>query len=571
MRRYRFRAGLFAIAFIAASIGFVAGLLHAGHTPRDLLVAVGVDGLVVDAAEPPQTSPNLEPPSQPGTAQILLVGDVLPLEDRDYFSSARSLIRSADIAICNLECPISSHGLATPMKLTDGGRVRHNEYLFRAPPPQAQRLADAGFDGITLANNHLMDFGGEALLETLHLLDEAGIRHTGAGPDLAAAREPMTFDVDGQIIAVMARVKASTLPAAGDFAATDQTAGTVFAHCDDTGRPDRESAAELRADIADACRQADVVIASFHWGEEAAENPTPEQRNLAHLAVDAGADIVIGHHPHVLQGVEIYRGHPIVYSLGNFAFPTPWESNHFSAAFELRVSAGECTELVFHPIRLRFNAGDPALAQRADAERILDRLTRLSEGLGTQCRRIDGSPPGLRIEGSRKAADEPEPAVSCAIDPHPDLSGMATVRFPAWDFEDGQKVTRQRMVVVAEDLADEVVEIFREIYRANERFPIHEVIGYNYRTVAGSEDRLSFHALGRAIDINRAENPMIMDGRKIVHLDEPPYEPGRWRPSEDRYSIPPDGSVVRAFTSRGWRWGGTWRSCKDYQHFDNPP
>jgi hypothetical protein len=147
---------------------------------------------------------------------------------------------------------------------------------------------------------------------------------------------------------------------------------------------------------------------------------------------------------------------------------------------------------------------------------------------------------------------------------------MAVVSFLAWEFEDSERVARERRVAVAREVAEEVQAIFREIYEHEERFPIAEVIGYDYRTVAGSEDRLSFHAAGRAIDLNRRQNPMIEDGRRIVHPDEPPYEPGEWRPGDDPYSITPGGSVVQAFTSRGWRWGGNWTSMKDYQHFDKP-
>ncbi|MBD3293152.1 MAG: hypothetical protein GF393_09525, partial [Armatimonadia bacterium] len=182
-------------------------------------------------------------------------------------------------------------------------------------------------------------------------------------------------------------------------------------------------------------------------------------------------------------------------------------------------------------------------------------------------------PPRVVVDrDSLPLADEPAPADESvfSVAQHPELDGMAVVTFLAWDLDGGQKVAHPRTVVVHQKLADEVLAIFREIYEDDERFPIHEVIGYDYRTVAGGGDRLSWHAMGRAIDINRAENPMIQDGRKIVHPDEPPYEPGEWRPAQNPYSIPAGGSVVEAFTSHGWRWGGTWRSCKDYQHFDRP-
>jgi hypothetical protein len=146
---------------------------------------------------------------------------------------------------------------------------------------------------------------------------------------------------------------------------------------------------------------------------------------------------------------------------------------------------------------------------------------------------------------------------------------MSVVHFLVWDLEEKKKVTRELTVVVHRNLAPQVLEIFKGIYHDKERFPIHEVIGYNYRTVLGGKG-LSKHALGRAIDINRAENPMYQGGKKLVHPDEPPYQPQEWRPGKDLYSISREGSVVRLFKARGWQWGGDWHSSKDYQHFVKP-
>lgn len=509
-------------------------------------------------------------PTAPRRARLLLVGDVLPLEDRDCLASVRRLVSAADLAVCNLECPLSTHGVKCPAKLAEDGRPLHREFLFRAPPSQAQRLADAGFDAVTLANNHIMDYGGEALLETLSALDAAGLAHCGSGPDEAAAREPAIARVEGQTIAILAYATAHTLPDTPGFAATDQTAGTVLL----TGRgdaPTRRSKRILREDIRGAAGRADLVIVAFHWGTEASGGPGALPRSLAHLAVDCGADLVIGHHPHVLQGVELYEGAAVCYSLGNFAFRTPWEPNRDSATFEVEIERGVWRRIVMRPVRLDERDGDPRPARGEDLERITQRIVRLSSELGTGCEVLDDPP---RVVITNPDPQEPSGLLQAeeecfAVEPHPELEGMATVHFLAWDLEGQRKAPRSRTVVVNAALAGEVLEILREVYLDPERFPIHEVIGYDYRTVTGGS-RLSWHATGRAIDINRAENPMIRDGRKVVHPDEAPYQPGEWRPGEDPYSIPPDGSLVRAFTGRGWRWGGEWSSCKDYQHFDKP-
>jgi poly-gamma-glutamate capsule biosynthesis protein CapA/YwtB (metallophosphatase superfamily) len=504
MRRVTTGPAPCAVAAICLLAGFTAGLLQAGTSPEEIIFALGIDRPAAREEEPsrPSTPDSGEP------ARILFVGDVLPLGDRDYFARVAPLIASADFAVANLECPISSHGVRTPLKLTAAGRTMHNEFFFRAPPAQAMRLADAGFSAVTLANNHVMDFGGEALLETFSLLDDAGILHTGAGRNRVTAREPVVATVRGQSVAILAYADAATLPGTAHFAATDRTAGTVFVRGDGSGRLDADSAQMLRDDIAGARERADVVIASFHWGTETSDEPDPLQRSLAHLAIDAGAEIVVGHHPHVLQGVEIYRGRPIAYSLGNFAFPTPWESNQLSAALEVRIEDGGWGGLTWHPVRLEHGTGIPAPAQGADATRIMGRIKRLSEALGTVSQVPDGRPPRLEIDRD---------SGGFGVGPAPTLPGMSEVRFLAWDIEHGRKVSRARSVVVAQELAEEVAAIFRDIYEHRERFPIHEVIGYDHRTVAGSEDRLSWHALGRAIDINRAQNPMLMDGATIVH------------------------------------------------------
>ena len=569
---------LLAVAALCFSGGWFIGssdesLLEALHATTAQLRShygvscAGAEAEIIEAFKPVDVR-------EPGEVSVLLVGDLLPLEDRDYLRFATELISSADIAIGNLEAPISRHGRPTPLKFDERGRVIHNEFIFRCPPSQAQRLADAGFDGMTLANNHIMDYGGEALLATLRKLDEVGMKYAGAGRDMAAAREPMIFDVAGHTLAILSYVDCYTLPGTEYFAATDQLAGTVFVHGCSAGQPTEQTRQMLENDLRNARERADLVLVSFHWGSEVTRQPDPFPQNLARLCIDAGADLVFGHHPHVLQGVEIYQGRPVIYSLGNFVFPTKWESNHYSAALEVRIKEGTWEKLIFHPVKLRFRAGDPVPARGEDLHKIVNRITGLSAQFGTECvfENVEGNPTVVIRNPS-----PPEPRTALLKkeeehffhEAHPELSGMSTVHFLAWDLADEGKVAKQRTVVVKSSLAAEVMEIFAEIYLAPERFPIHEVVGYNYRTVAGGSG-LSYHALGRAIDINRAENPMIEGGRKIVHPDEPPYEPGEWRPGEDPYSITPDGSVVKAFKSRGWRWGGDWYSVKDYQHFDLP-
>jgi poly-gamma-glutamate synthesis protein (capsule biosynthesis protein) len=150
-----------------------------------------------------------------------------------------------------------------------------------------------------------MDFGEAALVETLQNLKNNGILATGAGPSLAAAREKTVLRVNGGDVAFLAY--SLTLPV--EFFSASDHAGTA------PGYP-----AYVRSDIARAKASADYVVVSFHWGQEGAVMPHRNQVTAAHAAIDAGADVVLGHHPHVLQGIEQYKQGIIFYSLGNFAF-----------------------------------------------------------------------------------------------------------------------------------------------------------------------------------------------------------------------------------------------------------
>lgn len=204
------------------------------------------------------------------------------------------VLREADIAIANLESPITDS--------TDTSVEK--EFLLRADPVAVKSLKDS-IDIVTLANNHIMDYGEEGLRDTLSLLDSHGILHTGAGADLDQARRPAVVDVGGVKVAVLAF--SNTLPKS--FYAKKDSPGTFPGFVK-----------YIRRDVRDARSHADIVIVSFHWGEEGLKHPKDYQVRLAHLAIDSGAHLVIGHHPHTIQSVEIYRNGLIFYSLGNFVF-----------------------------------------------------------------------------------------------------------------------------------------------------------------------------------------------------------------------------------------------------------
>lgn len=293
------------------------------------------------------------------------VGDIMlagrwaaGIKKRGFDSTFRATadeLAKGDINLANLESPIASGG--TEFK---GKRFR-----FRAEPEVAQALAKAGFHLVTLANNHSMDFGVQALAETIENLTASGIAWVGAGENLSEARKMTLYTVRGVKVAFLG----FSLTQPVEFFAARNRPGTT---------PGLENI--YTADIARARAEADYVIVTFHWGKEGSTTVQPYQRNAAHKAIEAGADAVIGHHPHVLQGVERYRNGIIFYSLGNFAFASIGNSATSSAIVRLRLDdakrEAEIVPLDVLNSRVRFQP-KPLSGNRAKA--VIDQLNRLSQ------------------------------------------------------------------------------------------------------------------------------------------------------------------------------------------------
>lgn len=316
-------------------------------------------------------SPSFARESIEGELRVAAVGDImlggtaapeLALYGYDYpFAHVKELLGQASVVFGNLEGP-----------LTDGGRpFEGKQYVFRSPPDRvAPALARAGIGLVSLANNHVMDYGLDGLRDTLGALDAAGIRYAGAGENLAAARRPAFVEAGGVRLALLAY--SLTFPE--EFWAADARPGTAFGH-----------EHEVRADIAAARRHADVVLVSFHWGREGTTELRDYQRTLGHAAIDAGAAVVFGHHPHVLQAVEHYRDGVILYSLGNFVFGSYSPNATRSAIAIVTLRQGRVHALALHPINVK-NAEvvfQPRPLSGADADVVVQSLQQLSAPLGT--------------------------------------------------------------------------------------------------------------------------------------------------------------------------------------------
>ncbi|MFP3905355.1 MAG: M15 family metallopeptidase, partial [Armatimonadota bacterium] len=265
----------------------------------------------------------------------------------------------------------------------------------------------------------------------------------------------------------------------------------------------------LPEDIADAAAGADFLIVVLN---------TPFLRlvpmPIAKTAIDAGADMVICRDT-CLPGIQMHRDAPIMRGWlpanGLSALSRP-----VSPLLELCVTDGQWQWVTFHTCKHPSLA--PALAHNDDRQDTETDSNR-SGATASVCPCLILHNPSAQPPRNMLLKGE---ATYFSVRSHPTLSGMSVVHFLAWDVHKSGKIVRRRSVVVSDDLADEVRDIFRDIYLHPQRFPIHEVIGYDYRTVTGGRG-LSYHALGRAIDINRAQNPMIKNGRTLVHPDEPPY------------------------------------------------
>lgn len=280
---------------------------------------------------------------------FIAVGDVGPNREDPYsiFQHAAPYIGQADLAFCQLEPALSARGTPLPQA----------RLPMRADPSGAEAIARAGFDVVSFASNHCMDWGREAFEDTIAALAEASLKVVGAGSDIREARAPVIAQVRDNAAKVAFLAYNSILPL-GYWATADRPgcaplrAHTVYEPIehDQPGTPcrihtyaNREDLQGMMDDIRQAKAQADVVIVSMHWGIHFVPAVIADyQKELAYAAIDAGADLIIGHHPHILKGIEVYRGKAIFYSLANFALESPFS---FADNLEDKPSHREITAL----------------------------------------------------------------------------------------------------------------------------------------------------------------------------------------------------------------------------------
>ena len=250
------------------------------------------------------------------------------------------LLSEADLRLCNLECVISRRG--------EPWHPESKAFHFRAHPRAIDVLTSARIDGVTLANNHSLDYGAEALAECLFLLDRAGIRHAGAGMNLEGALKPAVFHMTSPRVAVIALTDNEP-----KWEATRAGPGIHYVDYDSRGlvEPYRS---RMKEAIREGRRRADFVIVSAHvgpnWGA-----PSPDMHALAHDLLDIGTDLYWGHSNHTPQGIELYGGKVILYSTGDFIDDyavDPAERNDLSFLFLLELQEGRMQAVRLFPVAI---------------------------------------------------------------------------------------------------------------------------------------------------------------------------------------------------------------------------
>lgn len=286
------------------------------------------------------------------------VAELLQKQGYNYsYSALDGMFKKDDLTVVNLETPITTGGVGAADK----------QFVFKGAPEALDALKSAGVDAVNLANNHTLDQGEQGLLDTLNHLNTRGIPYVGAGKNSKEAYTAQYFERNGIKIALLGFTR--VIPR------SDWAAGA--------GKPGLASvydSTEALKTIAAVKQKADIVVVVVHWGKERVEQYDSTQQTLGRSFIDAGADLVIGGHPHVLQGIEPYQGKWIAYSTGNFIFtrsatPATWETAVFQAECSIK---GQCS-LTLHPMYAEL--GRPVPMNDADGQLLLNKVQSLSAGL----------------------------------------------------------------------------------------------------------------------------------------------------------------------------------------------
>lgn len=292
-----------------------------------------------------------------GEVILVAVGDVVisRMAPGEAFVRVLGELKAGAFSCCNFEAPLSNNGMPQYGKFE----------TLHAAPEMIEGFVHGGFKVVSLANNHSMDYGPEALLDTIALIDSRGILHAGAGRNLEEARRPAFFEAGGMRFAFVSFATES-FPGYG---AHSQKPGIAVIRRDPLYGPscvNPDDVQMMREVIRGAIKEADLVVAAFHWGLSQSRSLTRSQMTLGRAAVDAGAKLVVGHHPHVLQAAEVYKRSLILYSLGNFVFDLMPDflspATRDTVLVKVKLSRKVVKEAIFLPARIN-EEGQPEIVE----------------------------------------------------------------------------------------------------------------------------------------------------------------------------------------------------------------
>jgi len=283
---------------------------------------------------------------------------VLDKKGKEYpFKFIKDYMLSADLVFSNLEAPFCNTGEPYP-----------KNFVFKVPEKHINVLKAGNINLVSLANNHILDYGVPCLKSTVELLEKEKIYFAGAGENFKKAHKPSIFEINNVKFAFFAY--SMTLPKY--FFASDSTGGTAY--------PKRKI---LKDSISFYNDKVDHIIVSFHWGKELAELPKEYQQNYARWAIDYGADLILGHHPHVLQGIEKYKNRIIVYSLANFIFASYSNKATDSIFLDLNFTKNEIKDIKVVPINVNNYQVhfQPVIMKDEKKLKVINYLNQISIGL----------------------------------------------------------------------------------------------------------------------------------------------------------------------------------------------
>mgnify|MGYP001571556148 CR=1 FL=1 len=300
-----------------------------------------------------------------------LVNDILRERPPVYpWGNTLPIFQGVDVRICNLECVISDKG--TPWLLTP--KVFH----FGSDARNVETLKIAGVDAVSLANNHALDYGYDAMLDMLKILDDAGIHHAGAGVNFEEASRPAIFEIGRKKIGFIAFTDNEP-----DGESATEIPGVFYVPIDIHDK----RAKRLFEIVRQTREKTDFLIVSTHWGPNWGYRPQPEHIPFGHTLIDAGADVVFGHSCHVFQGIEIYNDRPVIYSAGDFIDDyavDEIERNDQSFIFTLETHNSKIIRLRLYPTVISdFQA---RLATQNEAKEITDKMRQLCAEFKTPAR-----------------------------------------------------------------------------------------------------------------------------------------------------------------------------------------